>query len=155
MTFTSLRKKLKFGIQETAHVGYVKLVYLMFVLFNLLGLHSFLKHIQKQPTKSVLTKGLFPFHLHTRRSFLIYYFIYFKCQGALALDLKFNKPPSCVPLFCCSNLNILLVDFKVGLSPSKKCFYIFFNDSPSKILRSSFYFILRAPFVLKIFKFLS
>ena len=43
---------------------------------------------------------------------------------------------------------------KVGLSPSKKKIFGF-NDSPSKIMKNSFYFILKAFFVLKIFKFLS
>ena len=43
---------------------------------------------------------------------------------------------------------------KVGLSSSKKIF-ICFNDSPSKMMKNAFYFILKALFVLKIFKFLS
>ena len=43
---------------------------------------------------------------------------------------------------------------KVGLSPSKKNF-ICFKDSPSKMLKNAFYFILKVIFVLKIFKFLS
>ena len=34
----------------------------------------------------------------------------------------------------------------------KKFFKIFFNDSPSKMMKNSFYFILKALFVLKIFK---
>ena len=34
-------------------------------------------------------------------------------------------------------------------------FIICFNDSPSKMMKSAFYFILKALFVLKIFKFLS
>ena len=42
---------------------------------------------------------------------------------------------------------------KVGLSPSKKKI-ICFNDSPSKMMRNAFYFILKALFLLKIFKFL-
>ena len=32
---------------------------------------------------------------------------------------------------------------------------ICFNDSPSKMMKSAFYFILKALFLLKIFKFLS
>ena len=43
---------------------------------------------------------------------------------------------------------------KIGLSPSKK-FFVFFNDSPSKMTKNAFYFILKALFVVKIFKFLS
>ena len=45
--------------------------------------------------------------------------------------------------------------FKVGFSPSKKVFFICFNDSPSKMMKNAFYFILKALFVLKIFNFLS
>ena len=42
----------------------------------------------------------------------------------------------------------------VGLSPSKKKI-IYFIDSPSKMMQNAFYFILKAPFVLKLFKFFS
>ena len=45
-------------------------------------------------------------------------------------------------------------EFKVGLSLSKKKI-ICFNNSPSKMMKNSFYFILKALFVLKIFKILS
>ena len=42
------------------------------------------------------------------------------------------------------------------LSPSKKnFFFICFNDSPSKMMKRAFYFILKALVVLKIFKSLS
>ena len=44
---------------------------------------------------------------------------------------------------------------KVGLSPSKKKIIICFNDSPSKVMKNAFYFILKTLFVHKIFKFLS
>ena len=44
--------------------------------------------------------------------------------------------------------------FKIELSPFKKC-YICFNESPLKMTKNVFYFILKALFVLKIFKFLS
>ena len=43
----------------------------------------------------------------------------------------------------------------VGLSPSKKYFFICFNDGPSKMMKNALYVILKALFVLKIFKFLS
>ena len=49
-----------------------------------------------------------------------------------------------------NNLPDLLI--KVGLSPSKKVFFICFNDSPSKMMKNAFYFILKALFLLKIFK---
>ena len=37
----------------------------------------------------------------------------------------------------------------------KKIYFICFNDSPSKVMKNAFYFILKALFVLKIFKLLS
>ena len=46
--------------------------------------------------------------------------------------------------------------FKAGLLPSKnKFFFICFNESPLKMMKNAFYFILKAPFVFKIFKILS
>ena len=47
------------------------------------------------------------------------------------------------------------VTFKVGLSPSKNFFVICSTESPLKMTKNAFYFILIALFVLKIFKFLS
>ena len=41
-----------------------------------------------------------------------------------------------------------------GLSPSKKICIICFTESPLKMMKNAFYFILKALFVLKIFKFL-
>ena len=38
--------------------------------------------------------------------------------------------------------------------PKKMCFFCFI-ESPLKMMKNAFYFILKAPFVLKIFKFLS
>ena len=46
-----------------------------------------------------------------------------------------------------------LSKFKAGLSPSKKKI-ICFNDSPSKMIKNAFYFILKVLFVFKIFKVL-
>ena len=43
---------------------------------------------------------------------------------------------------------------KVGLSPSKKNCFIYFNESLLKVIKNAFYFILKALFVLKIFSFL-
>ena len=45
-------------------------------------------------------------------------------------------------------------NIKVGLSPSEKTCLICFNESPLKIMENTFYFILKALFVFKIFKFL-
>ena len=47
------------------------------------------------------------------------------------------------------------LDLKVGLSPSKKFIFICFSESPLKMMKNAFYFILKALMVLKIFKFLS
>ena len=49
---------------------------------------------------------------------------------------------------------ILLKVVKVGLSPSKNFCVICFIESPLKMIKNSF-FILKALFVLQIFKFLS
>ena len=38
---------------------------------------------------------------------------------------------------------------------TKKSLLIYFNESPLKIMKNAFHFILKALFVLKIFKFLS
>ena len=43
--------------------------------------------------------------------------------------------------------------FKVGISPSKKFFFIWFITSPLHIMKDAFYFIWKAPFFLKIFMF--
>ena len=45
--------------------------------------------------------------------------------------------------------------FKVRLSPSRKNYVICLIESSLKMMKNAFHFILRAPFVLKIFKFLS
>ena len=43
--------------------------------------------------------------------------------------------------------------FKVGFSPSKKIVFIYFNENPLKVKKNAFYFMLKALFVLEIFKF--
>ena len=43
---------------------------------------------------------------------------------------------------------------KVGLSPSKKIYFVCFIESPLKIMKNAFYFILKAFFVLKTFELL-
>ena len=50
--------------------------------------------------------------------------------------------------------NIIYLDSLINaeLSPSKKMCFISFNESPLKMLKNAFYFIVKAPFVLKIFK---
>ena len=46
-------------------------------------------------------------------------------------------------------------NIKVGLSPSKKMCIICLIESPLKMMKNAFYFILKALFILKIFEFLS
>ena len=50
---------------------------------------------------------------------------------------------------------MLINSFKVELSPSKKICVICLIESPLEMMKNAFYFILKALFVLKIFKFLS
>ena len=44
---------------------------------------------------------------------------------------------------------------KVGPHLPKKNFFIWFNDNPSEMMKNAFYFILKALFVLMVFKLLS
>ena len=46
-----------------------------------------------------------------------------------------------------------ILELKIGLSPSKKKLFLFVNESPLKVMKNAFYFILKVLFVLKIFKF--
>ena len=48
-----------------------------------------------------------------------------------------------------------LILIKVGPSPSKKVCFIYFNESPLKMMKNAFHFMLKALFVLKILKYLS
>ena len=50
--------------------------------------------------------------------------------------------------------NLILKELKSDSHPPKKLF-ICFNDRPSKIMKNAFYFILKAFFLLKIYKILS
>ena len=58
-----------------------------------------------------------------------------------------------VEFWCFEKLIYLTI--KVGLSPSKKICVIFLIESPLKMMKNAFYFILKALFVFKLFKFLS
>ena len=60
------------------------------------------------------------------------------------------------------NLDDSLDDFtikrenlKVGSSTSKKICFVCFNESPLKMMKNTFHFVIRALYILKIFKFLS
>ena len=48
-----------------------------------------------------------------------------------------------------------IIQIKARPSPSNKILFIWFNESPLKMMKNAFYFILKALFVLEIFKFLS
>ena len=51
--------------------------------------------------------------------------------------------------------SVLREQLKSGSFLPKKFLFICFNESPFKMMKNAFYFILKALFVLKIFKFLS
>ena len=61
-----------------------------------------------------------------------------------------NKSLSCYNCEYIKKKSLLKSDSHV---PKK--FFICFNDSPSKLIKNAFYFILKALFVFKIFKFLT
>ena len=48
----------------------------------------------------------------------------------------------------------IFIVFKVELSPSKKLFFIDFNEKPLKVMKNAFWFMLKALFVLEMFTFL-
>ena len=54
-----------------------------------------------------------------------------------------------------NNIYIYISKLKVRLLSSKKKYVIFLIESPLKMMKNAFYFILKALFILKIFKFLS
>ena len=60
----------------------------------------------------------------------------------------------CLRNFCVVRATRFLY-VKVGLSPSKKVYFICSNESPLKMVKNAFHFILKVLFVLKIFNFLS
>ena len=47
------------------------------------------------------------------------------------------------------------VEVKVRLLPSKSCIFIYFSESPLKMMKNAFNFMLKAVFVLKVFAFMS
>ena len=53
------------------------------------------------------------------------------------------------------NKKIFEITLRVELLPSKNNCFIFFNESPLKMMKNAFYFILIALFSLQIFEFLS
>ena len=49
-----------------------------------------------------------------------------------------------------TSTNVVDTTFKVGLSPSKNIAFFYFNESPLKMMKNTYY-ILKTPLVLKIF----
>ena len=77
------------------------------------------------------------------------------CFGFQVVIIKYLRICFAFNSYFLTLFNILLVTFKVGLSPSKKNCVICFIERPLTMMKNGFYFILKALFVLKIFKFLS
>ena len=49
------------------------------------------------------------------------------------------------------HINNFTIVLKAGVPPSKKSFYIYFHESPLKVIKNIFHFTLEVLFVLKIF----
>ena len=64
-----------------------------------------------------------------------------------------NCPVPYLNLIFEKNVKVLITQFKVRLSPFKKICVVCLIESPLKMMKNAFYFILKA--LLKIFKFLS
>ena len=109
-------------------------------------------------------KGFFSYSVLTKNSPL---WVFFSCnlpreeQAAVSLDFDHvwvSEDPCQIWCFI-QNLHLQKQPtrgiLKVGLSSSKKTRVICFLENPLEITKNAFYFILEAPFVLRIFKFLS
>ena len=83
----------------------------------------------------------------------IYDSLFSESLGICLFASEFTEKTICVIKFSVST-NYFTI-FKVGLPPSKKIFVICFKESPFKMMKNAFYFILKVFFVLKIFEFLS
>ena len=95
--------------------------------------------------------------------------IVFERPGLLSENLKTDKLQLSTLFLFCLDLNLFAkikntwwfldtlfyILLKVGLLTSKLFIIICFIDSPSKLMKNAFYFILKALFVLKILKFMS
>ena len=77
-----------------------------------------------------------------------------KCQCLFIISFIFGRTGFYVNESGTKPLRLDLQCFKLGLSPSKKIRVICIIENPLKIMENIFYFILKALFVLKIFKFL-
>ena len=80
----------------------------------------------------------------------------FNCWEAGFEEKKVNQVLTVTLLQICLSLYVCMSEnLKVGLSPSKNMCVICLIESPLKMIKNAFYFILKVLFVLKIFKFLS
>ena len=92
---------------------------------------------------------------HTERS-VTYVFRYWQQQPFLVLFKWYRE--NVVIFLLCLFLQLWKWKYfflKLDSHLPKKSFFICFNDSSSKLIKNVFYFILKAHFILKIFKFLS
>ena len=94
--------------------------------------------------------------LHFGFQFLVHSWLPYIFVNMISFDIDIN-------LCTCFNNDrneIIFIDknvsnLKVGLSPPKKICVICLMESPLKMMKNAFYFVLKALFALKIFKFLS
>ena len=70
----------------------------------------------------------------------------------VSLNLDFDHPPLLIMDVFKGQMTCAVRVIKVGLSPSKKNCVISLIESPLKVMKNGFYFILKALFVLKIRK---
>ena len=82
---------------------------------------------------------------------LIWILLIFCMEHALSIDVFLKSSSTCLKCF----LKVHWWFVKVGLSPSKKDCVVCLIESPLRMTKNVFYFVLKAFFVLKIFTFLS
>ena len=81
-----------------------------------------------------------------------------RCHDLSVFDYETNKIKSAIKesLFLFSRDKLILnKQVKVVLSPSKKDLYYLLHWKPFKMMKNTFYFIIKGLFLLKTFKFLS
>ena len=82
---------------------------------------------------------------------LIWILLIFCMEHALSIDVFLKSSSTCLKCF----LKVHWWFVKIGLSPSKKDCVVCLIESPLRMTKNVFYFVLKAFFVLKIFTFLS
>ena len=81
--------------------------------------------------------------------------VMFRCKWVCFGDSDLTSCTWSRYIWCFSETIFIGSNIKVGHSPSKKISFIYFKESPLKMMKNAFYFILIALFVLKILKLLS